>query len=175
MRMSKVIGELVAYIFLFIILFLSIMMRIQPILMKIINIVFDLIIIIRNLSLALVYRALSMLYKLKFKLAMSKGYLLIYYYRMISSGSKKVLVIKDPKLTYEINLESIDKYRRFEDAFLLSEEGIIKNYQDKVDSGFYSKYELLGIKDLHDKELKDLREAIDKNSAKIFELEKEVK
>ncbi|CCK76664.1 hypothetical protein OLEAN_C24880 [Oleispira antarctica RB-8] len=175
MRMSKVIGELIAYIFIFMMLLLSILMRIQPILMKIINIVFNLIKIIRNLSLALVYRALPMFYKLKFKLTTSKSDLLINYYRMISSGSKKVLVIKDPKLTYEINLEAIDMYRRVEDAYLLREEGILKKYRDKVDSGFYSKYELLGIKDLHDKELKDLREAIDKNSAKIFELEKDVK
>jgi hypothetical protein len=175
MGVSKVIGDLIAIIFIFTMLFLSILLGIQPILMKILNIVFNLIKIIRNLSLVLVYRALPMIYKLKFKLTMSKADLLVCYYRMISSGSKKVLVIKAPKLTYEINLESIDRYRSIEDAFLLSEEGMLKKYRDKLDSGFYSKYELLGIKDLHDKELKDIREAIEKNSAKISEFEKEVK
>jgi hypothetical protein len=169
MRMSKVIGELVAYIFLFMMLFLSILIRIQPILMKIINIVFDLIIIIRNLSLELAYRALPMLYKLKFKLA--KGDLLIYY-RMISPWSKKDLVIKDPKATYENNHLPIATYRSAENTLLRQEENIIKKYQDSIDGGSYSKYELFSIATQYNEDLKDVQEKIKLVSAAILRLEK---
>ena len=81
---------------------------------------------------------------------------------------------RDPAITYEEDLENIEGQRRINKHYFLKEEKIIQKYRDAREGGAHSKDELSSITKQYDEELKDIRERIEKTSAKIVKTEKKI-
>jgi hypothetical protein len=171
-RLNRVIGVLIANLFILIVHFALLLTKISSILITMAIVAFTLINIIRFFYLIIAYRTVIIYCWLKPRLSMSKINPSTFYYRMISPWSKKDLVIKDPKATYENNHLPIATYRSAENTLLRQEENIIKKYQDSIDGGSYSKYELFSIATQYNEDLKDVQEKIKLVSAAILRLEK---
>lgn len=121
----------------------------------------------------IIYKLVVIFYRIKTKIYIFHVYLLYFYYRIISRWFKKDSLMKYFKINYRSNHECLASYKIIMEKLLKREEEIMRKYQDEIDSGIYTKYDLSNIIKEYNEDIKKVQKSIKHFSAEINRLEKE--